>query len=274
MGELTLPDGTPTTGTFGFVNNLISILGEVNPTHCLVVYDAGGNFRKSQSEEYKANREKADDHFYREYENVKKDILPSFGIKVVGAVGFEADDVIYTVSQNLQKDFDEIIILTCDQDILQCVTDKVKVLLFNSAKKKVVMGVEEVVEKLGVPPSLIPELKAISGDPSDNISGVKGIGPKTAIKILSECGSDWGKVLSHPKIAPEWAKVNENLNLTKSVPVASALEISGPDLVLGTGTFQLVDLVLERYHFNTMKKRRKKILATLNINDGVKDAFN
>lgn len=274
MGELTLPDGTPTTGTFGFVNNLLSVLDEVKPTHCCVVYDAGGNFRKEQSTEYKANRERSDDNFYREFDNVKERILPAFGIKTIGIKGVEADDVIFSISHLMENDFDEIVILTCDQDILQCVSEKTKVLLFNSAKKKVMMGVEEVVAKLGVHPNLIPELKAICGDGSDNITGIKGIGPKTAVKLIEEAQGDWEVLLNHPKIALHAQVVIDNLNLTKSVLVSDVFTVSPEEFALGYGTFQQVDHMLEAFHFESMKKRRTKILKVLNINDGAKHVVN
>lgn len=273
-GGFSLPDGTPTTGTFGFTNNLLSVIDEVKPTHVLVVYDAGGNFRKEQSTEYKANREKSDDSFYREFDNVKQHVLPAFGIKTVGIKGVEADDVIFTVSHVTQGQFDEIVILTCDQDLLQCVTDKTKVLLFNSAKKKVMMGVDEVIAKLGVPPNLIPELKAIAGDGSDNIAGIKGIGPKTAVRIIEECERDWERVLEHKKVKPHAQQVIDNLDLTKSVFVSAVFTMVPDDMALGRGTYQQVDYVLERFHFKSLQKRRAKILKTLDINDGMKDALN
>ena len=271
LGELSLPDGTPTTGAFGFLNNFLSILDEVKPTHCVVVYDAGGNFRKEKSEEYKANRAKNTDSFYREADITKREILPSFGVKVVGIKGVEADDVIFTLAHTMAPQFDEIIILTCDQDILQCVTDKVKVLLFNSAKKKEMMGVDETREKLGVDPKHIPMLKALAGDSSDNISGIKGIGNKTAVKILTECEFDWSRVLQHKKVADYSNFAEANLELTKSVYVSSVLSMTAEEMALGGGTFQLVDYILEKYHFKTMQKRRAKILKALDINDGTKN---
>ena len=271
LGELSLPDGTPTTGVFGFTNNFLAAIDEVKPTHCVVVYDAGGNFRKEQSTEYKANRRKNSDAFYVEAEAVKREILPAFGIKTVGVKGVEADDVIFTLAHTMAPQFDEIIILTCDQDILQCVTDKVKVLLFNSAKKKVMMGVDETREKLGVEPKDIPMLKALAGDGSDNISGIKGIGNKTAVKILTECEFDWSRVLQHKKVADYSDFAESNLELTKSVYVSSVLTMNPEEARLGGGTFQLVDYVLEKFHFKTMQKRRAKILKSLDINDGTKN---
>ena len=265
-----LPDGTPTTGAYGFSNNLLSTLDKFSITHCLVVYDAGGNFRKETSEDYKANREKSSQDFYREMDILKKEILPSFGIKTVGVKGVEADDVIFTVSNTMAHKFDEVLILTCDQDILQCVTDKVKVILFNSAKNTKVMGEEEVIEKLGVAPKHIPMLKALAGDASDNIRGIRGIGNKTAAKILDESNHNWDLVLQHKKIRPDADIATENLELTKSVMVSSVFTLNETELGLGAGTYQLVDNVFSRYHFSSFVKRRAKILKTLNIQDSRK----
>jgi len=265
-----LPDGTPTTGSFGFCNNLLSFLKKTEATHCLVVYDAGGNFRKQQSEEYKANRAKNSEDFYREMEIVKRHILPAFGIKTLGIKGVEADDVIYTVSRTMENQFDEILILTCDQDILQCVRPGVKVLLFNSAKNTKMMGEEEVKEKLGVMPEHIPMLKALSGDSSDNIRGIRGIGNKTAVKILEECEFNWEHVLMHKKVNINSDIAKENLELTKSVTVSSVFTLSPTDLLLGAGTYQQVDILFDKFHFESFKKRRASILKTLNINDSRK----
>jgi DNA polymerase-1 len=269
LGSLNLPDGTPTTGTYGFTNNLLSVIEKVKPTHVAVVYDAGGNFRK-QDENYKANRTGPDTDFKVESTNVLETVLPHLGIHTVGIYGYEADDVIYTMSR-LAADFDKVTILTCDQDILQSVGGNVEVMLFNSAKKVVVMDESAVKEKLGVPPSWIPLYKAVCGDSSDNIKGIKGIGPKTAVKILEESQGVLQGVLDHPKVKPYAELVKDNLHLTQSVMVGE----SPTDFnlfTLGQGTFQQVDWVLDKFHFNAMKKRRKKILATLNINDGAKDA--
>ena len=262
-----LPDGTPTTGAFGFSNNLLSALKNTGATHCLVVYDAGGNFRKQKSEDYKANRSKNSEDFYREMKILQDEVLPSFGIKSIGIKGVEADDVIFTVSHMMADKFDEVLILTCDQDILQCVKDKVKVMLFNSAKNTKVMGIEEVEEKLGVVPEHIPMLKALSGDSSDNIRGIRGIGNKTAVKILKESDFKWEWVLQHDKVRPNADIAEENLELTKSVFVSSVFTLRPEELGLGSGTYQLVDTLFERYHFKTFEKRRSSILKTLNIED-------
>ena len=269
-GAFSLPDGTPTTGTFGFTNNFLSVLEKLKPTHVAVVYDAGGNFRK-EDVSYKANRAALDTDFSIERRNLFELVLPAFGVETVGIKGYEADDVIFTMAK-AATDFDKVTILTCDQDILQSVGGNVEVMLFNSAKKVVTMDAAAAEEKLGVSPDRIPLLKAIAGDASDNIPGIRGVGNKTAVKIINECEGDLGKVLMNKKIAQHAETVTHNLKLTQSVVVPEA-PLDLDKFILGTGTFQQVDYILEKFHFNAMKKRRKKILASLNINDGVKDAI-
>jgi 5'-3' exonuclease len=132
------------------------------------------------------------------------------------------------------------------------------------------MGEKEVIEKLGVAPKHIPMLKALAGDASDNIRGIRGIGNKTAAKILDESNHNWDLVLQHKKIRPDADVATENLELTKSVMVSSVFTLNELELGLGFGTYQQVDNVFDRYHFGSFVKRRAKILKTLNINDSRK----
>lgn len=267
-GGLTTSDGRPTTGAYGFVNNLLSTIDSVKPSHVVVCYDAGGNWRKEESEEYKANRVKADDEesakFNFEAKLVLDELLPSMGIEAVGVLGYEADDAIYTLSRDA-IDFDEVVILTCDQDILQCVSDRVKVLLFNSAKKISMMGLAEVCEKWGVAPPHIALVKALSGDKSDNISGIRGIGPKTASQIVVDSYGILDTILNHPKIENYKEKVKANLNLIKPSYVTELQSTDYSDFALGKGGVEDLKETFKSLEFNALSKRLKKIGENLKL---------
>ena len=143
-------------------------------------YDAGGNARKSESDEYKANRAPLSSDFIAENRILLNEALYALGIESIGLRGYEADDIIHTMSHIAQfgsERFDEVIIATVDQDLLQCVTEKTKVLLWNSAKKNAMMDGAAVMDKWSVEPDDIRFIKALSGDASDNIKGIKGVGP-------------------------------------------------------------------------------------------------
>lgn len=267
-GGLTTSDGRPTTGTYGFVNNLLSTIDSVKPTHVVVCYDAGGNWRKDESDEYKANRSKGTDEeavkFKFESQLLLNELLPAMGIESVGVRGYEADDAIYTLSRDAIG-FDEVIILTCDQDILQCVSDRVKVLLFNSAKKVTKMGLSEVQEKWGVLPPHIALVKALSGDKSDNISGIRGIGPKTASQIVIDSYGVLDNVLKHPKVEKHKDLVHENLKLIKPTYVTELQSTDYSDYMLGNGIVDDVREAFTSLEFNALSKRLKKIGENLKL---------
>ena len=269
-GGLSTSDGRPTTGAYGFTNNLLSAIDSVRPTHIVVCYDAGGNWRKEADGEYKANREKADDEeaaaFRFESRLILDEILPALGIEAVGVRGYEADDAIYTLSRDAIG-FDEVVILTCDQDILQCVGDRVKVMLFNSAKKVVTMGIAEVQEKWGVLPPHIALVKALSGDKSDNIAGIRGIGPKTASQIVIDAYGLLDSVLKHPKVEPHKRRVVENLELVRPTYVSELQEADFSEYELGRGAVRDVEEAFRRLEFNALLKRMKKIRENLKLKE-------
>ncbi len=267
-GGLSTSYGLPTTGIYGFTNNLLSAIDAEKPTHVAVCYDAGGNWRKEASVEYKANRASGDspdrDDFRFEASSVLDEILPALGIETVGIRGYEADDSIFTLSRDA-IDFDEVVIFTCDQDILQCVSDRVRVLLFNSAKKVTSMGLAEVVEKWGVAPGQIPLVKAIAGDGSDNVAGIKGVGGKTAAKIVRDCHGNLEQILQHKKISEHIELVRKNLPLVTSTYVAELENTDFDTFELGQGSLLETQKTFAHFEFNALMKRMKKISDSLRL---------
>ena len=255
----TTADGTPTTGVFSYINCLLSIIKTQSPTHVVVCFDAGGNVRKEESDTYKANRGPLDPDFITENQILKEEALYAMGIESIGLRGVEADDILYTLSHVAQFGpgrFDEVIIATVDQDLLQCVTSRCAVLLWNGVKKQQMMWFDEVLDKWGCGPDDIRYVKAISGDSSDNIIGVKGVGPKTAIKILEESGWLLDVACQHKKLKDHKELILSNLNLVVLRNVAGTLgPILWSDHLLGQGMEADYRNFLEKYELSSLLKR-------------------
>lgn len=267
--KYTTSDGIPTSGVFSYLNCLVSIIRSQAPTHVVIPFDAGGNARKSENVEYKANRGPLEPDFLAENRILLNEGHYAFGLESVGFRGVEADDIIGTfanVAQFGNAQFDEIIIATVDQDLLQCVTTKTKVLLWNSAKKQVLMDGAAVMDKWGCHPEDIPMIKAIAGDSSDNIKGVKGVGPKTALKICHDAQWLDEIIYEHPKLKDHKETIKANLDL---VNLRNCNDLIGPirwdDYKLGLALeSDLVDF-LTKYECNSLLKRLPSIKETLRV---------
>lgn len=181
--ELTTSTGLVTTGTFGFLNVLFKAIADYDISSVVAAYDKGGNWRKKANSEYKANRDKPKEEFISEFETLVESVLPDLGIPPIGVYGYEADDIIATISRQAPPNT-RTIIFTCDKDLLQLVTNKTHVLLFNTQKKIQLVTPDNVEEHFGVRANEIPLYKALVGDKSDNVSGVQGIGAKSALKLI------------------------------------------------------------------------------------------
>ena len=270
MGEMTTSYGAPVTGTFGTLNALFALM-ETHKFDCVVpVDDRGGNWRKVENDEYKATREKTSVAHQSDMGMLIEDVLPVLGFTPVGIQGFEADDVIATISRNAPA-FEEIYIFTCDKDLLALVTDRVKVILFNSAKKVQIVDVAGVIEIFGVPPSEVKLFKALAGDSSDNIAGIKGVGPKTAVRIIEECRpivedsgekpffSTADRIVNHPKVRDNASTFLENLRV-----ITLENDVSGVVWFASSPPpAEAVSGILTALEFKSMLKRLPKILQTL-----------
>lgn len=221
MGEMVTSSGMPVTGTYGFLNAMFAIMAKYDYDCVVPVGEGGNNWRKRESDTYKANRESSSIEHYADQSLLLEEVLPTLGMNVARVPGFEADDVLAHISRHSPA-YDETHICTCDRDLLQLVTNKVKVLLFNSAKKMELADIDWVLEKEGVYPSEVKYKKSLCGDKSDNVAGIKGIGPKTAVRIIEESrpkgedeflsGAD--RISFHPKVKEHAATFFANLRLT------------------------------------------------------------
>ncbi len=187
---LTTTSGKPTGAVYGFTMTLRRILEQEKPDLVAVALDPKGpTFRHRLYEPYKATREKAPEEMIAQLDDIRE-VVRAHGIPLFELPGFEADDVIGTLATQAEACGMEVLIVTGDKDLMQLVSDKVK--LYNVFKPKVDLVIEgqaEVREKFGTDPAHIVDVLAIMGDASDNVPGVHGIGEKGAIKLIAEFGS-------------------------------------------------------------------------------------
>jgi DNA polymerase-1 len=183
--SLRAPDGTPSNAVLGFANILNKLIREEEPDFIVVAMDPkGGSFRDEMYSEYKANRDATPEDLSVQFPIVH-DLIDAFQIQRIEVPGFEADDVIATLVRCAPDDV-LVSIISTDKDLMQLCTDRVE--LVDGIKDRR-FGPAEVLEKFGVPPEQMLDLRALVGDPSDNIPGVKGIGVKGAAKLIGEWGT-------------------------------------------------------------------------------------
>lgn len=182
------PEGVQTNAVFGFVNILFTLLAKYKPDYIAVAFDKKGpTFRHKEYTEYKATRTKAPDELYAQIPIVK-DLVTTFKIPAFESEGFEADDLLATIVKKLRgRSGLEINIATGDFDLFQLISDGVSILYPTKGFREAqIMQNKDVIEKYGIHSDQIVDYKALCGDNSDNIPGVKGIGPKTASSLLQQ----------------------------------------------------------------------------------------
>ncbi|MBK7950544.1 MAG: DNA polymerase I [Deltaproteobacteria bacterium] len=182
--NLRAPDGTPTNAAYGFATMLAKVLREERPTHVVVAMDPpGGSFRNELYPAYKAGRDKQPEDLSAQIPLMGL-LCEAFRVPVVAIPGFEADDVIATLVASAPAGA-EVCIVSTDKDLMQLVRPGVELLDTMKGRRIDEAAVEE---RFGVPPERLLDLRALVGDPSDNIPGVKGIGEKGAAKLILEFG--------------------------------------------------------------------------------------
>jgi len=190
MPPLTNSAGLHTNAVFGFTTMLLKLLEEEQPTHILVAFDAGKTtFRHEGYEDYKGGREKTPPELSEQFP-VLKELIRSFGIAQYELAGYEADDIIGTLTRMADEQGVQAVVVSGDKDMLQLASEQVRI----SLTRKGVSEIEsytpsEIQTKYGLSPLQIIDLKGLMGDTSDNIPGIPGVGEKTALKLLHEYGS-------------------------------------------------------------------------------------
>ncbi|TAK05172.1 DNA polymerase I [Patescibacteria group bacterium] len=191
LPPLSTKDGTIVNAVYGFLSLLFNVLKSRTPAALAVTFDkAGKTFRHEAYEQYKATRVKQPDELYAQIP-ILKEVLKTLGLPVYEAPGFEADDVIASIAElAARRKNTRVTILTGDMDTMQLVTDRVHVLTPKKGISDTVeYGPAEVRARYGLDPEQMVDYKALRGDPSDNIPGVKGIGEKTAAELLTAHGT-------------------------------------------------------------------------------------
>jgi DNA polymerase-1 len=215
--------GLPTNAIYGFLSMSVKLLKEVQPDYMVYCFDQPGpSFRKEIYEDYKANRGETPEELIPQIPYIKK-LTELMGIPGIGKESYEADDIIGSLARFGQENKLEVVIVSGDKDFAQLINDKVS--MFDTMKD-VKYDVDGVVEKWGVRPDQFIDYLSITGDSSDNIPGVKGIGPKGAQKLLSQFDSLDG--------------IYENIKLIKTPSQVKKLEESKSNAYLSKKLVEIV----------------------------------
>lgn len=265
LPPLTTTNGEPINAVYGMMSMLLKVLQDFRPTHVAFAFDTKEpTFRNQLSVEYQAQRAEVDSSLISQFEKARQ-TLKAFAVPYYEKPGFEADDVIGTICKKLESEsqFDEVIVVTGDRDLLQLVTDKTFLFMPSGLANGKLMKKEDTKVKMGVYPDKIIEYKALVGDPSDNYRGVAGIGPKTAIKLLDEYDS-LENILSHLNDLPvstkdKFEKSKESAELSKKlativkdvpIPEFNIEDCEKWNLDAGEGI-----TLFQEYGFKTLTKR-------------------
>ncbi len=227
--------GIPTNGIHGFIKHMFTAVSAFKPTHLAVCWDMGSKtFRTELFPDYKGNRGEAPIELIPQFDLVKEAVA-AFNIPNIGLEGFEADDCIGTIA-NQVKDQAHVMILTGDQDILQLLDEQISVILLKKGFGNYLVHTPETFyEEKGITPRQMIDLKALMGDTSDNYPGVKGIGEKTALKLLKEYQHVEGIIENLEQLSKSnQVKIKQDLDMLHlsrilaeikcNVPVSCALE--------------------------------------------------
>ncbi len=207
---MTTKKGKVVNAVYGFASVLIKALREFKPEYAVLALDKEGpTFRHEKFSEYKAQRERAPKELYEQIPLVKK-VAQAFSLPVFEKQGFEADDIIGTIVKKVDKDIERIVV-TGDMDSLQLIDNTTKVYTMSRGlSESMLYDQEKVKEKFNLCPSEMVDFKALRGDPSDNIPGIKGIGEKTATNLIRQFGS-LDKIYQEIKANPETTQIKTRI---------------------------------------------------------------
>ena len=186
--DLTNSEGMHTNAVYGFLNILLKILDEEKPEYAAVAFDVKHpTFRHEMYKEYKGTRKPMPEELRQQLPLIKE-VLSAMNFKIIEKAGYEADDILGTIAKMAQKEGYLVSLVSGDRDLLQIATDKIKIRIPKTKKGGTQIedyNTADVIEKYGITPEQIIDLKGLMGDASDNIPGVPSIGEKTAVKILT-----------------------------------------------------------------------------------------
>lgn len=241
--------GLPTNAVYGFIRYFWDAVQTFGPSHVICCWDMGGKtFRGEEYAAYKGNRAEAPDDLIPQFSLIRE-VMDSLGVPNIGAQGYEADDCIGTLAKYYTEQNNmNVMVLTGDHDMLQLINDRTSVIIMKKGHGNyMVYTPDSLMEEKQLAPRQIIDMKGLMGDASDNYPGVRGIGEKTALKLVQEYGSIEGILDNLDKLTPSVRKKIENdldmLHLSRrlaeihcEVPVACALDVCefqlDPDAVM------------------------------------------
>ncbi|WP_021597340.1 DNA polymerase I [Actinomadura welshii] len=256
-------DGQPTNAVYGFTSMLINVLRDEQPTHIAVAFDRSEpTFRHEQYVEYKAGRQKTPDEF-RSQVSLIFEVLDALRIPRLSVAGFEADDIIATLSVQATRAGLRTLIVTGDRDAFQLVNDDVTILYpVRGVSELSRMDPAAVEAKYGVPPERYRELAALVGESSDNLPGVPGVGPKTAAKWLTKYGDldtlvarvEEIKGKAGDNLREHLAGVLRNHQINK-LDTEVGLELTPPQLTMGQWDREEIHTLFDSLQFRVLRER-------------------
>jgi DNA polymerase-1 len=266
--NFTTAQGQHTNAIYGFATMLISLLKDEKPTHVAVAFDVSRKtFRTDIFPDYKANRAKTPDEF-RSQMSFLNDLVKGFGITQFALEGYEADDLIATITKQAEREGAEVLICTGDRDSFQLVTNKTTVLYPKRGVSEMArMTPEAVQEKYGMSPDQYPDFAALRGDPSDNLPSIPGVGEKTAAKWIVEYGSLQELISNVDKVGGKVGQsLRENINdVIRNRELTQLIHDAPIDYKIdslawsGVAESDLTKL-FEQLEFRTLQDRLKPIL--------------
>ena len=263
---MTNKEGFPTNALYGFVNMINKIIMEEEPKYIMVAFDIGKTFRHEKYDYYKGKRDETPDDLKKQFPIAKK-ILNAMGIKYFELEGYEADDIIGTFAKKVDENDNFIAtIVSSDKDLLQLISNDVTVKLLKP-KDYIRMDKKTFIDTYGLEPIKMIDLKSLMGDASDNIPGVKGIGEKTAIKLLQEYQSLDGvyeniatiKGSVHDKLVKDKDNAYMSYDIAtiyKNVPINTEFENIR---YTGETTDELIEIFNDLDFHSFLKKTPKKL---------------
>ena len=219
VAPLTSSKGLPTNAVFGFARMLLKLLSEPDADHLMMVFDAGKEtFRNALYPQYKANRKDCPPELLRQMPYFRE-LSMALGLQIAELPGFEADDIIGTLARRLQKAGSEVVIVSSDKDLMQLIGGGVS--MWDTMQDRH-FGEKEVAEKLGVPPCKVIEYLGLTGDSSDNVPGLSGVGPKTACQLIEKYG-DVDTIIASAAEIGEDKSLRNRLKISKQIELDSEI---------------------------------------------------
>jgi len=276
--------GQPTNAVFGFVTMLNKLLREFSPEYLAICFDVGRDtFRQKKFSEYKIHRPAMPDALSSQIPLIKE-IISAFNFALFEKEGYEADDIVASITEKFKDRDLEIFIISSDKDILQLIDEDIFVFSPYKEKEGVIYTRKKVLERFGIEPEDIPEFIALSGDATDNIPGVKGIGEKTAVELLKRFKSIDNLIKNLESIEPERIRnsIKDNLEmirlsrelalLSKDVPLKFDIQ----DLKLGKPDYKKLFKIYKSLEFKILLKEipreTESILNRIKIKEDLEEA--